>query len=150
MRCVPGFGSEVAIDGIAVDVRGRYHPGWCAPRLVTSTVADITVLFDALCAGTLLLPETLAEMLEMVPLSTAADETHGAGLGVYTDSAWRWGGNYGHGGAGPGYNTWASALPETERGRVAVAVFVSNSSTPRALDCQMELLNGLLPEPPAA
>ncbi len=89
MRCVPGLGSEVAFDGIAVDVRGRYHPGWCAPRLVTSTAADISGLFDALCAGTLLFPNTLAAMLELVPLSTAPDETQGTGLGVYMDSAWR-------------------------------------------------------------
>jgi hypothetical protein len=29
---VPGLGSEVTEDGSLVDVRGRYHPGWCAPR----------------------------------------------------------------------------------------------------------------------
>jgi hypothetical protein len=37
MGCVPGFGSEVTTDGQVVDVRGRYHPGWCAPRLVASS-----------------------------------------------------------------------------------------------------------------
>ena len=37
MRCVPGFGRDVTSDGQVVDVRGRYHPGWCAPRLVAST-----------------------------------------------------------------------------------------------------------------
>jgi D-alanyl-D-alanine carboxypeptidase len=150
MRCVPGFDSEAAFDGIAVDVRGRYHPGWCAPRLVTSTVADISRLFDSLCAGTLLLPETLAEMLKLVPLSPAADEKQGTGLGVYMDSSWRWGRNYGHGGGGPRYNTAASVLPNTELGRVAVAVFVNNISTPRALGCEMELLDRLLPCLPLA
>jgi D-alanyl-D-alanine carboxypeptidase len=31
MECVPGLGSEVTEDGRLVDIRGRYHPGWCAP-----------------------------------------------------------------------------------------------------------------------
>lgn len=51
MRCIPGFGSEVTSDGHIVDVRGRYHPGWCAPRLVASTAVDITRVCDALIAG---------------------------------------------------------------------------------------------------
>src|SRR5207237_1332310 len=42
MRCVPGFGPEVTPDGQIVDVRGRYHPSWCAPRLVASTPEDVT------------------------------------------------------------------------------------------------------------
>ena len=37
MRCVPGYGPEASADGHILDVRGRYHPGWCAPRLVAST-----------------------------------------------------------------------------------------------------------------
>lgn len=149
MRCVPGFGSEITSDGTAVDVRGRYHPGWCAPRLVTSTTADISQLFDALLAGTLLASESLTEMLALVPLSTATDETHSTGLGVYSDSAWQWGRNYGHGGGGPGYNTWASVLPATERGRVAAAVFV-NGATPRALDCLLESIDCVVASPPGA
>jgi D-alanyl-D-alanine carboxypeptidase len=150
MRCAPGFGSEVTFDGTAVDVRGRDHPGWCAPRLVTSTAADISQIFDTMIAGTLLLPETLTEMLTLVPLSMAAGETQGAGLGVYSDSAWRWAHNDHHGGGGPGYNTWASVLPATKRGRVAVAAFATSSATPSALDCQMELLDRVLAEPQVA
>src|SRR5919106_1431880 len=54
MRCVPGFGSEVTSDGQVVDVRGRYHPGWCAPRLIASTVEDVTRMFGRLIAGDVL------------------------------------------------------------------------------------------------
>src|SRR4029453_18433910 len=50
MRCVPGFGSEVTSDGQVVDVRGRYHPGWCAPRLIASTAENVTRVFDRLIA----------------------------------------------------------------------------------------------------
>ena len=52
--CAPGFGSELTADRHVVDVRGRYHPGWCAPRLVASTAEEITQVFDALIAGDLL------------------------------------------------------------------------------------------------
>lgn len=140
MRCVPGFGSEVTADATVVDVRGRYHPGWCAPRLVTSTTAEITAIFDGLIAGSFFRSETLAQMLATVPLSTAADEEHAAGLGIYADISRPWGGNYGHSGGGPGYNTSASVLPSSSRGRVATAVFVNDSASPSALDCNVELL----------
>src|SRR5947209_304327 len=66
--CVPGYGPEVDAEGRVVDVRGVYHPGWCAPGLVASTTEDITLVFDALLAGELLGPETLAEMLTLTPL----------------------------------------------------------------------------------
>src|SRR5207248_1460904 len=39
LECVPGFGVEVADDGTLVDVRGPYHPGWCAPRVASSKPA---------------------------------------------------------------------------------------------------------------
>ena len=68
-RCIPGIGSEITSDGHLVDVRGRYHPGWCAPRLVASTAEEIARVFDQLIAGTILEPETLAQMVTMVPLS---------------------------------------------------------------------------------
>jgi D-alanyl-D-alanine carboxypeptidase len=48
MRCVPGFGSEVSADGDIVDVRGRYHPGWCAPRLVVSTAGELPVAWASI------------------------------------------------------------------------------------------------------
>jgi hypothetical protein len=62
------FGSEVTEDGGLVDVRGRYHPGWCAPRVVSSTPAEITRTFDALFSGQLLAADMLRRMLTLVPL----------------------------------------------------------------------------------
>jgi hypothetical protein len=62
MACVPGLGSEVTEDGSLVDVRGRYHPGWCAPRVVSSTPAEITRTFDALFSGQLPVGITVTEV----------------------------------------------------------------------------------------
>jgi D-alanyl-D-alanine carboxypeptidase len=82
MRCVPGYGTEVTSDGQIADVRGRYHPGWCAPRVVASTAEDVTRVFDALMTGDLLAADTLAQMLTLAPLSTEPDESIGVGMGV--------------------------------------------------------------------
>ena len=139
MRCVPGFGREVTSDGQVVDVRGRYHPGWCAPRLVASTAEEVTLVFDRLMAGDMLQADTLAQMLTLVPLSDRPEETVGVGMGLYADRS-RWGRLYHHGGGGPGYDLSATVYPDTAIGRVSIAVFVSSSCGRLARDCEAALL----------
>lgn len=146
MRCVPGFGSEVTSDGDIVDVRGRYHPGWCAPRLVASTTADITRVFDGLVAGEVLEADTLTQMLTLAPLTGEPDEIHSGGMGVYSDRLSGRGRNYHHGGGGPGYDLSATVYPDTPLGRVSIAVFVNSSCGPRASDYEATLLGRLLDE----
>jgi D-alanyl-D-alanine carboxypeptidase len=142
MGCVTGFGSEVSTDGRIVDVRGCYHPGWCAPRLVGSTAEDITRVFDALVAGQMLTATTLNQMLTLVPLPGSQEPPMvlGGGMGLYSNDASRYGRNYHHGGGGPGYDLSATIYPNTPMGRVAVAVFVNSSSGPRADDVEEALL----------
>ena len=144
MRCVPGFGSEVRSDGQVVDVRGLYHPGWCAPRLIASTAEDVTLVLDRLVAGDVLEPDTLAHMLTLAPLSDQPDEIHCGGMGVYADRSSTRGQNYHHGGGGPGYNLGATIFTDTPVGRVSIAVFVNSSCGPRADDCEATLLARLL------
>jgi D-alanyl-D-alanine carboxypeptidase len=143
-RCVPGFGTEVTADGSLVDVRGRYHPGWCAPRVVASTVEEVTRVFEALFAGELLKPSTLEQMLMTVPLSSEPSETIGVGMGIYSDAAAPGGSNCHHGGGGPGYDLSATVYPRTPRGRVAIAVFVNTSTGPRAADLEPALVKTVL------
>ena len=143
-RCVPGFGSEVTSDGQVVDVRGRYHPGWCAPRLIASTAEDVTRVFDRLIAGDVLGPDTLTQMLTLAPISDQPDDIHSGGIGVYADRSSKRGQNYHHGGGGPGYNLGATIYPDTPVGRVSIAVFVNSSREPRADDCEATLLARLL------
>jgi D-alanyl-D-alanine carboxypeptidase len=135
--CVPGYGAEVDVDRRSVDVRGVYHPGWCAPRVVASTAEEITLVFDALVDGRLLKPETMREMLRGTPLPDT-DLAYGMGIGsglLSKDLA-----NYGHGGGGPGYNLEASIFPETPRGRIAMAVFVNGSAAERPAEAAERLL----------
>ena len=89
MACVPGFGSEVTEDRSLVDVRGRYHPGWCAPRVVSSTPAEITHAFDALFSGQLLGAEALHRMLTLVPLPGLREPPMviDGGLGLFSNAA---------------------------------------------------------------
>ena len=149
MECVPGFGSEVTADGEVVDVRGRYHPGWCAPRLAASTVEEITRVFDALLAGDVLAPATLGQMLTLVPLPGPRDSgmAIGGGMGVYSDVASRHGRNYHHGGGGPGYDLAATVYPDTPIGRVSMAVFVNSSCGPPSEERGAALLDQLLAGP---
>jgi D-alanyl-D-alanine carboxypeptidase len=138
MMCVPGFGTEITADGALVDVRGRYHPGWCAPRLVSSTPAEITRVFDALFSGHLLAADTLRRMLTLVPLPELRQPpmTIGGGMGLFSNAASQYGRNYGNGGAGPGYSLTADIYPDATSGRLAIAVFVDTSSGPRAGDVE--------------
>lgn len=146
MDCVPGFGSELTADHTIVDVRGRYHPGWCAPRVVASTADETTRVFDALLAGHLLTADSLAKMLTTVPLPGSREDglTIGSAMGVYSVRSSRWGLSYAHGGGGPGYDLDAAVFPDSSLGRVSIAVFVNSSCGPRARDCNEMLLAQLL------
>jgi D-alanyl-D-alanine carboxypeptidase len=147
-RCVPGFGPEIDVEGRVVDVRHAYHPGWCAPGVVASTAEEITYVLDALLAGHLLQPDTLAEMLAMTVITDDPEETLSGGMGLFSDRASPHGRNYGHGGGGPGYELDVSAFPETRLGRVTVAVFANRSCGPRAphraAQCGAALLSQVL------
>jgi D-alanyl-D-alanine carboxypeptidase len=146
--CVAGYGAEVDADGRVVDVRGVYHPGWCAPGLVASNAEEVTLIFDALLAGKLLKPETLVEMLTLVPVPGKHPPavTPSCGMGILSDASSPRGPNYGHGGGGPGYDLDVSVFTATPLGRLTVATFVNTSCGPRAENCAANLLSRLLGE----
>jgi D-alanyl-D-alanine carboxypeptidase len=142
MTCVPGFGPEVSENGGVVDVRGRYHPGWCAPRVVSSTPAEITRALDALFSGELLAADTLRRMLVLVPLPELQEPPFviGAGMGLFSNAASPYGRNFGHRGGGPGYDVTAVIYPDAAVGRLTAAVFVDTSSGPKAADLESALM----------
>lgn len=142
LECVPGCGLQVSADGTLVDVRGRYHPGWCAPRVASSTPAEVTLIFDALFSGRLLGAELLRRMLTLVPLPGLREPPMviGGGLGLFSNAASPYGANYGHGGGGPGYDLTADIYPEAGRGRIAIAVSVDTSAGPRAAELQSAIV----------
>jgi len=146
--CVPGFGPEVDVDGQPVDVRPVYHPGWCAPGVAVSTAEEVTRVIDALLAGQILEPRSLAEMLTLAPISPGAPGVaHAYGMGIASEIASPRGANYGHGGGGPGYDLDVTIFPDTPLGRMSIAVFVCSSGGPRwSQACQERLLSCVFAE----
>jgi D-alanyl-D-alanine carboxypeptidase len=89
--------SDAAYDSIA-------SSAWAAGSL-TSTTSELATFFDALFTGKLVSPAALAEM------TGAGPDGYGLGLGVLDhQSGTRF---YGHGGAIPGYTSFAAFDPST-------------------------------------
>jgi len=133
-RCNPGFGTEVTPDASLVDVRGIYHPGWCAPRLIASTGSELTAVFHALFGGRLLSSRSLETMLDMalLPVPEGEEPTIAGEAGVYSDTASPYGRNYSHGGGGPGYELSVTTFARLPDDTLTVAVFVDSSLQPGA------------------
>jgi D-alanyl-D-alanine carboxypeptidase len=133
-----------------VDVRGRYHPGWCAPRAVSSTPVQITRTFDALFSGELLAADSLRRMMTLVPLPEfqAPPIVIDAGMGLFSNAASPYGRNYGHGGGGPGYDLTANIYPDAGDGRFAIALFVDTSTGQRAGDLENAAIAQFFGVPP--
>ena len=127
--CVPGYGGEVQRDGEVIDIRSSYHPGWCAPGVVVSTVDEVTSFYDALFSGAMLDKQHLDNMLRLVrvPGSHPPAVTPSYGIGIMADPDGPFGSSYAHGGSGPGYSLFAEIVPDARRGRLSVAVFCNNS-----------------------
>jgi len=134
LACEPGFGRGVTPDDRVVDVRGIYHPGWCAPRLVGSTVEEVTLIFDALLGGRLLAPDSLDRMLTLVDLdaSSPPGTDIGGGMGIYSDRNNPNGRNFHHGGGGPGWDLSVTTFMDLPIGRTTIAIFANSSEEPRA------------------
>jgi D-alanyl-D-alanine carboxypeptidase len=132
--CEPGFGDEVSQRHDIVDVRGVYHPGWCAPRLAASTGRELTTIFEALTTGRLLSPSSMRRMLELVPLPEpdGTPSAIWAGAGLFHDRSSPLGANLHHAGAGPGYDISATAFLDVAGGPVTAAAFVNTSTRPGA------------------
>jgi D-alanyl-D-alanine carboxypeptidase len=132
--CEAGFGSEVSADRSVIDVRGVYHPGWCAPQLVASTPNEVSAVFDRLFAGALLPPTALDRMLTLVPMDASPTDISSirAGMGIYCDESTPFGPAYHHGGGGPGYDISVTTYPDHPLGRVTIAVIVNSSTSPGA------------------
>jgi D-alanyl-D-alanine carboxypeptidase len=127
--CVPGFGREVHPHGDLLDVRNRYHLGWVAPGVAISTVEDTTQFFDALFGGKILKESSLHTMLTLtrVPGAHPPAVSPSYGMGIMADPDAQAGASYGHIGGGPGYSLSSIIIPNSNAGRLSVAVFCNSS-----------------------
>jgi D-alanyl-D-alanine carboxypeptidase len=118
----PGLSNYLAAGGTAIDVRGRYHPGWVAHGVIAATAADVASFYDALFRGDILAPSSLAAMTKTVPVPQTRPPFHAAGygLGLMSDLGAPGGPIHGHTGEGPGYHAAAYHF-----GSATVAVLIN-------------------------
>ena len=119
-------GSDPEMDG---DFRELYHPDWIATGCVISTVTEITQFYQALFSGKLVTQASLSEMTELIelkfPLPTPRIAAYGLGLmSAINDPS---GVNFGHGGGGPGYTTYARHYPDYDGKQITIALVVNAS-----------------------
>ncbi len=100
----PALSAHLSRDREPRDVRGFYHPGWVSHGVVTSTPSELARFLRAVFDGTLLTPDSLAQMTETVAVPEAPPEWREPryGLGLMADLRSPWGPLWGHGGGGPG------------------------------------------------
>lgn len=115
-----------------------YNPWWCKTGLIASTSTNITCFYQRLFAGEILSHKTLSLMLE--PISTGHPASRFFvnpcyGLGIMIDPKNPHGSMYGHGGDGPGFNTWSAIYPDfspknnhlSEKRCIGVSIFCNTS-----------------------
>ncbi|SLM49847.1 Metal-dependent hydrolase, beta-lactamase superfamily [Nitrospira japonica] len=122
---VPAYSVSMSPDGLPVDVRSRYDPGWVATGVVASTASDLVRFFDKLLAGDLLPGVLLEEMRRVVHVGTPSSQRWvmpSYGLGLMADPQSPYGILYGHNGGGPGYTSTALHVLTPAGQSVTVAV----------------------------
>jgi D-alanyl-D-alanine carboxypeptidase len=128
----PGFSAffTPGMRGPDADVRGLYHPGWCATGVVASTTGDVCRFFDALFEGALISDERRREMLSLVrvPGQHPPAVRPSYGLGVMADPEGAPGAWLGHGGGGPGWNARATHFPDLAGHAVSIAVLCNHDA----------------------
>jgi D-alanyl-D-alanine carboxypeptidase len=120
----PGFSRRFCSPAPPQDVREVVDPGWCATGVVSSTAAELCEIFQALFGGKLVLRDSLAQMttLRRVGGDFPPAVTPSYGLGLMADPDGAFGPEFGHGGAGPGYDLRVTHYAEMAARRVSIAV----------------------------
>jgi len=127
---VPGFCRYLNSNRLIENVIPKYHPGWCATGVIVSTTHEIVQFYENLFSHKLLKLEQLIEMCQYVSIGQNTSpffNKPGYGLGLMIDLESNYGEQFGHGGDGPGYNTWVMHLPNFQGHKLTMAVFCNTS-----------------------
>ncbi len=129
-KVTPGYCRYLNDEEKMENITGIYNPWWCKTGLMVSTTFEITKLFKDLFTGALIDAELLGTMTEPTPITEStgqhfAKPSYGLGLMIDPDSAY--GEMYGHGGDGPGFNTWSAYYPDFFGRSAGVTVFCNTS-----------------------
>ena len=131
-KLTPGYARDLSHEQRVEDVTRIYHPWWCLTGLIVSTTGEIATFYSRVMSGSLLTPDSLSQMKVPVPVGSECGERSffrkpSYGLGLMIDPGWDHGGMYGHGGDGPGFNTYAMVLPDFHGRRVTLVAFCNTS-----------------------
>ena len=126
---VPGYCRDLNDAQAMENVIPRYQPGWCKTGLVSSTTEEIARLYRGLFDGQLVSAGSLRAMTSWTRTGDSRFffNRPGYGLGLMLDPDWGFGGLYGHGGDGPGYNTWAMHVADFHGESLTLVVFCNTS-----------------------
>lgn len=119
-------------QGKQENISYKYNPWWCKTGLIASQSDDVTKMYQALFDGRLVSQESLAAMMLAKAIGQQAApqfKEPSYGFGLMIDPKNEYGASYGHGGDGPGFNTWASFYPSfkgTDR-QVGITIFCNTS-----------------------
>jgi D-alanyl-D-alanine carboxypeptidase len=121
---VPASSAAVGTDGLAHDIRQRYHPGWVAHGVVISTPRDIVAFYRGMFSGTLLSAPSVRAMTTLVHVPGVSFRfgPPGYGLGLMGTTVSPYGPLWGHNGSGPGFRASAFHAPAFPGGAVTVCV----------------------------
>ena len=110
-----GYARELSSDEAMIKINHCYHPNWCYTSLMVSTTQEVSRFYHQLFAGTVVSEESLSGMRQFVDIGRPAGPHFfrpSYGLGLMIDSKEPHGGSFGHGGAGPGFSSWAAHYPD--------------------------------------
>lgn len=125
---VPGFCRYLNSNQLVENVIPKYHPDWCATGVIVSTTSAVVQFYEDIFRKKLINLEQLDEMRKLVPVGQAPFFKKPCyGLGVMIDPESDQGEKIGHGGDGPGYNTWVMHLPNFQGRKLTMAVFCNTS-----------------------
>jgi D-alanyl-D-alanine carboxypeptidase len=142
----PGYSTYLSGGETLENVVTRYHPGWVAHGLVSSTALDLARFLDGLLAGKLFFDTALVD--EML-LEAPVDERHpwmvkpAYGLGLMLDPASPYGTVAGHTGGGPGYATAAYHFPDVSGHKVTIVALVNRDGGDTGSEIVFTLANHL-------
>ena len=121
---VPAYAAAVGADGLAYDVRQRYHPGWVAHGVVVSTPRDVVTCYGGVLSGALLSAQRVRAMTTLVHVPGASFRFGplGYGVGLMGTAVSPDGPLWGHNGSGPGFRASAFHAPAFPGGAVTVCV----------------------------
>lgn len=145
-RVTCGYCRDLNHEAKMEDITNKYNPWWCKTGLVVSTTEEITRLYSALFNDQLVSKKSFEAMTKAIPIMQSGGEhfkkpSYGFGLMIDPESSF--GCSYGHGGDGPGFNTWSVYYPEFNNKAVGVTVFCNTSMGGHSLFLVQEILEHL-------